>query len=593
MILQNILWPRTDICMKEELYFRTNKKAVRVGEEIRFTRGGCVSGDTYFNSVSVDKWKKYTTMGKISLTLTLKGDFAIRLGYKKKVHDKINESIVLESCIHNVGLQSVRLDFPECNGMAFFYLEALSVDGIFKGGSYSVEASQANVRDVRIGAAICTYRREKFVERNLEAIRKAILENPNSELYGNLEVFVADNGHTLDADKLTNEKIHIFTNKNAGGAAGFTRGMIEIIEMNKQRAGITHILVMDDDIILDPEVLFRTYRILTMLKEEYVDAFIGGAMMRSDVGNIQTESGASWNAGKLESLKQNMDMSQVDACLYNEVEEYTEYNAWWYCCFPISVAREDNLPMPVFIRGDDVEYGLRNMKTLILMNGICVWHETFENKYSSSLFYYILRNQFIDNALHFPEYGKKEAIKEVRGWIVREILYYRYKNVDLLVRGVRDFLKGIDWLKTSDGEKINQDVMAGGYKAQPIEKLPLPFHYPEYEKSLKERDSGLRRLLRLACGNGYLLWAKSDNIAPMSKICPYNAYRAKRILNYDVTTQKGFITERSRKEAIRCLKEMLKLSLEMARNYDHIAEEYRNRCKEVQNISFWKKYLDL
>lgn len=28
-----------------------------------------------------------------------------------------------------------------------------------------------------------------------------------------------------------------------------------------------------------------------------------------------------------------------------------------------------------------------------------------------------------------------------------EVNRYRYKNADLLIRGVRDFLKGIDWLE--------------------------------------------------------------------------------------------------------------------------------------------------
>ncbi|RAZ20198.1 glycosyltransferase family 2 protein, partial [Klebsiella oxytoca] len=71
----------------------------------------------------------------------------------------------------------------------------------------------------------------------------------------------------------------------------------------------------------------------------------------------------------------------------------------------MELVRKDNLPLPIFIRGDDLEYGLRNMKTLILMNGICVWHEPFENKYSSFLAYYVIRNRLIDNAYHFPWWG--------------------------------------------------------------------------------------------------------------------------------------------------------------------------------------------
>ena len=98
-------------------------------------------------------------------------------------------------------------------------------------------------------------------------------------------------------------------------------------------------------------------------------------------------------------MKAGLELESCEACLLNEVEESAEYNAWWYCCFPLEIVTEENLPLPLFIRGDDVEYGIRNMKQLILMNGICVWHEPFENKYSSFLEYYIIRNQLITNAL--------------------------------------------------------------------------------------------------------------------------------------------------------------------------------------------------
>ena len=174
---------------------------------------------------------------------------------------------------------------------------------------------------------------------------------------------------------------------------------MEVLKANDGGEGFTNILLTDDDIVIEPETIYRTYTLMSYLKERYKTAFIGGAMLRLDRQNIQTEAGGVWNAGRLISLKHGLNLSDTEACLYNEVEEKAEYNAWWYCAMPLSLINYQNLPMPVFIRGDDVEYGLRNMKNLILMNGICVWHEPFENKYSSSMFYYIMRNRLIDNAV--------------------------------------------------------------------------------------------------------------------------------------------------------------------------------------------------
>ncbi|MEI3199181.1 MAG: hypothetical protein V8S12_01795 [Lachnospiraceae bacterium] len=66
----------------------------------------------------------------------------------------------------------------------------------------------------------------------------------------------------------------------------------------------------------------------------------------------------------------------------NEQELATEYTGWWYTCIPLRCIDNDNLPLPIFIHRDDVEYGLRvGKKKFIFLNGIGVWHEAFEKKW--------------------------------------------------------------------------------------------------------------------------------------------------------------------------------------------------------------------
>ena len=69
--------------------------------------------------------------------------------------------------------------------------------------------------------------------------------------------------------------------------------------------------------MIEPEAPVKTYQILTLLKDEYEDAFIGGAMLRLDKQAIHVESGASWNGGWLKSLKHDLDLRRCDYCLYN------------------------------------------------------------------------------------------------------------------------------------------------------------------------------------------------------------------------------------------------------------------------------------
>lgn len=594
MKIQDILWPKDGICTDMEMYFHSNYKRSLVKEEgvyILFQKGGIVTTDTYFNSLTIEKWRKYTKVSKVLLTLSLQGKFNVSLCWKQKINEMYVERELKNKTVNVDRQTEITLEFPEeTKGMFFFRLEALEKGAKFFGGSYDA-GIQEDCRPVKIGIVVCTYRREKYVCDNVGLINRDIIENPDSPLYGRVEMFISDNGKTLEQYDLASEKIHIFANKNAGGAGGFTRGLIEILK--RPERGITHALLMDDDVIVDTASILRTASVLSLLKEEYASAFIGGAMLRSDQRNIQIESGASWNAGNLVPLKANLDLRLWQNCLLNEQEEYREYNAWWYCCFPMQLVNADNLPLPIFIRGDDLEYGLRNMKTLILMNGICVWHEPFENKYSSFLEYYIIRNRLIDNSFHFPKWGKRELIRELIREYRREGYLYRYKNVSLYMRGIRDFLKGIDFLEQTDGEQLHRQIMASGYRSVMAEELEVPFFYREYKRGCKEKHSALHEVVRRLTCNGYLLPAKHVRTVPMAAARPEFVWRARTILFYDIVENKGFVTHRSIRTFIRQGFEVAGMVLAILVKYEKAKQSYIRRGSEIRQLAFWEKYLEI
>ena len=45
-----------------------------------------------------------------------------------------------------------------------------------------------------------------------------------------------------------------------------------------------------------------------------------------------------------------------------------------YACF---CGAGDNLPLPLFIKCDDAEYGLRNIRHITALNGVGLWHKGF------------------------------------------------------------------------------------------------------------------------------------------------------------------------------------------------------------------------
>ena len=93
----------------------------------------------------------------------------------------------------------------------------------------------------------------------------------------------------------------------------------------------------------------------------------------------------------------------------------------------------------IFIKGDDIEYGLRGIKTLIVINGIGVWHENFNYKYIGQYEYFSKRNELIVNS-RFPRKKGLMAnfIKYVKG-VSKALVEQRYFTIDLIDRAYMDF----------------------------------------------------------------------------------------------------------------------------------------------------------
>lgn len=52
---------------------------------------------------------------------------------------------------------------------------------------------------------------------------------------------------------------------------------------------ISHVLLMDDDAVIQPHSLEVNYVFLSLLKEEYKDYVMAGSIMRIDEPNVQYE----------------------------------------------------------------------------------------------------------------------------------------------------------------------------------------------------------------------------------------------------------------------------------------------------------------
>jgi len=369
-----------------ELYIRGSYGSDTYGS-LSLPAGESIDFFTYFNLFSSAKWRGWTGAENIGLILHGSG----RAGVELTGHDiSSGRSCALLNVEYNLEDEEIlRIPEQDCFDVITFKVAADTECRISGGGWYGKTELE---RDVRAAVVICTFNREEYLWPNLESIIGVL---PIS-----WQVFVINQGTPFSEEKMNSmpETVRFFKNPNRGGSGGFTRGIVEALQAEED---FTHALLMDDDIRLEPSVLNRTNRLLVHLKPEYRKHFAAGAMIRMDNPLIQHECGAYWSGIRVKHSFHNLDLGLNGALLENEavpgLGNHKEYAAWWYCAVPLSQDMLDDLPMPFFVNGDDIEYSLRRAPGLLRLNGISVWHEPFLAKASALKRYLTIRNGLIIN----------------------------------------------------------------------------------------------------------------------------------------------------------------------------------------------------
>lgn len=568
-------------------------------EGIGFHKNGVLTLNTFQNSFSTGKWKKYTVIKNVYLNMVLQGEFTISLIHAFIYREEIKENILSTINFKAKDKEEVKLDFGVLKDEGIFYarLEALEENSKLFSGYYGTENCEAT-QNVKLAIDICTFKREKYVARNMEILKRDILENPSSPCYNKIWVHISDNASSLDGIVDTQNQITVDRNANLGGVGGFTRGIIET-KKRQQKEGYTHVLIMDDDATISSAAIEVNYNLLSFLKKEYFGYTVGGKLLVLDTPFIQYEVGAQWNSGKIKALKNGWDMRYVEKVIESETEdEEVEYQGWWYCCIPLSEIDNDNLPLPIFIHRDDIEYGLRTgRRRFIYMNQICIWHEAFAGKMPGVLEYYDIRNHCITNAIQCPEYTKNDFKKFLSKWVWGNIAKYRYKYVDYNIKAVEDFCKGIDWLLKTDGERLHKELLSMNYPAKPVEEYIGQYGFTEADS--KKREIGYYnpiwpvRNFHKITANGYFFTPKSEKIVVTA---PYGSthrlYRRDKTIVVD-SFGKAVFLERDRKQLWDCKCKLDKAFKLIDEKYDKAAKSYRERYKELVSMEFWEKYLGI
>lgn len=428
--VQPVLAP--DYGRPEVLYLRDPERAPGFGGAAPWclAQGSVICGDSYFNSFYPDVWARHAPLGALGVALDLQQG-ALRLEVLTvDAEDRVRPLIEVEiEAAQVIWLPAL----PAGTLRLFLHIEVRSACRLLR---LDWVTDRAPICRPTLSLGLCTFNRETHLAATLDALVRQAALTPE---IGQINVvnqgppFASAALHELGQHPL----VRLIEQPNLGGCGGFARGMFESLNAPDPPS---HHVIMDDDIILDPRTLERAIRFLSYVPG---DLALGAQMLEIERPTRLHEAGARLHGvGHLESIGQGLMLDEPGSLQVFAPTPEIDYNAWWFCIIPLAAIRKAGLPPPLFIRGDDIEYGLRladlGVKTIPLP-GCAVWHESFVHKSADWLFYYYLRNILAISVLHPGKPARPDALF-LFGLLMSVLLQHRYRLTEIGIHAIADCL---------------------------------------------------------------------------------------------------------------------------------------------------------
>jgi len=397
-----------------------------------------VSFDTYFNGLFELHWRLYTRAGALTLALQAEGRAIVRVW--RRTPDA-GQALVHEQEVAGSTRICLPMDAAHFRqaGLLWFDLTALGGAVVLRGADWSTP--NPGQPPARLGVVICTFNREP----ELAAVLAAIAGD--EELGGAVaRIIVVNQGRPglvaqpgiRDAAAQFGPRLRMLEQANLGGAGGFGRGLLEALD----DPAVSHVCFLDDDVRVEPESLRRMAAFFTLAQH---DVALGGHMLDSVRPTTLYEAGAvvlpNWAPTP---LHHGLDLCDPDALDTLLDPGAMHFNGWWMFGFPKRWVERVGMPLPCFIRGDDIEFGMRLHEAglpTVPLPGIAIWHEPFYLKLGGWQLYYETRNALTCAALHQDFTPNRVAVLLLKRLLI-QLLTYRYYSAALVVRGIEDSLRG-------------------------------------------------------------------------------------------------------------------------------------------------------
>ncbi|HEY2552325.1 MAG TPA: glycosyltransferase [Streptosporangiaceae bacterium] len=428
------------------------------------TEGRRVSFATYFNAFPASYWRRWSTIDAVTLRVRLAGEATKLFIYRStaKGHSHSVETIEIETD-QPVTLERT-LPLTQFIDGGWYWFDVVAGPQ----GTALIEAEWAALTDRtgagRISVGITTLDKPDFMVDQLRTLGDAgdVLDLID-------KVYVIDQGtrkvvtHPEFADSAKNvgDKLRIIDQGNIGGSGGFSRSMDETV-----RAGQSdYLLILDDDLSLDPEGILRAVTFADLARKPTI---VGGHMFSLYDRSVlhafaETVAPYTWWWGAAPRTRQQHDFGRRNLrhtpWLHRRVD--ADYNGWWMCLIPTQIIEQIGLALPVFIKWDDAEYGLRARKRgypTVSLPGMAAWHIPWIDKNDAHDWqaYYHLRNRVVSALLHSPYERGGRLVAESAETQIQHLLSMQYSTASLRLLAIEDVLRGPDHLHADLQAKIKQ-----------------------------------------------------------------------------------------------------------------------------------------
>ncbi|WP_181700506.1 glycosyltransferase [Nocardia sp. GTS18] len=585
----------------------TSRTALSIGAESE------VSFCTYFNALPASYWRRWSVLKSVVLRLELAGHGRVDVYRSKadgsRIHVQGKEFAVPQ------GADSVSVEFEtdlgpfEDGGWIWFDITTDTAVTLLAGGWYAPQEAPGTGS---IAVGMPTFNRPTDLVKTLAALGSDPL------VLGNVAaVIVADQGNRKVVDEpgfteaaaTLGDRLSIHDQPNLGGSGGYSRVMYEALKTDAE-----FIVYMDDDIEIEPDSILRALAFSRFAKSPLL---VGGQMLNlqershlHSMGEVVDRGIFMWSSAP--NVEYDHDFSKYplkdrdnSKLLHRRID--VDFNGWWTCVIPRKVAEQIGQPLPLFLKWDDVEYGLRARDagySTVTLPGAAVWHMAWSDKDDAIDWqaYFHLRNRLVVASLHLPGDGKPMILNTVKATL-KHLLCLEYSTVAIQNEAIRDFLAGpeglFDLLPSALG-KIHamRKEFPDAVVVPSSTELPLASRHGV--GAVGEPGNPIAKVARLAKGVVHN-FRKADPAAhetPQLNVPTLDArwFLLSQVDGVTVTTADGrgvVYRKRDPRKAAELLKEALRLRKELTARFPEMQQRYRAAHAELTSTAAWEKTFGL